>query len=133
MAQLQCVVVTPETTVLDKPAEFAVLPLYDGEIGLAPGHSPLIGRLGFGEMRITSGGQVERYYVDGGFVQMADNLVSVLTGRAIKAAELDSQVASEQLAAALARVATGDEAITSRDTAAARARAQVRIARRGQA
>ena len=67
---LQCVVVTPEETVLDARAEFVALPLYDGEIGIAPGHSPLIGRLGYGEMRIQSGGGTTSYYVDGGFVQV---------------------------------------------------------------
>ena len=50
---LQCIVVTPERTVRDTSAEFVALPLYDGEIGIAPGHSPMIGRLGSGEMRIV--------------------------------------------------------------------------------
>ena len=49
MAQLNCVVVTPEETALEQTASFIVLPLFDGEIGIGPGHSPLIGRLGFGE------------------------------------------------------------------------------------
>ncbi len=48
---LQCIVVTPERTVFDQPAEFVALTLFDGEIGIAPGHAPLIGRLGCGEMR----------------------------------------------------------------------------------
>ena len=64
-------------------ADFVALPLYDGEIGIAPGHSPFIGRLGYGELRVVNGGGRTRYYVDGGFVQVADNLVSVLTKRAI--------------------------------------------------
>ena len=55
-AALQCVVVTPEATVIDTPAEFVALPLYDGEVGIAPGRSPLIGRLGYGELRIRQTG-----------------------------------------------------------------------------
>ena len=51
---LRCVVVTPEATILDRPAEFVALPLYDGEIGIGRGHSPLIGRLGYGEMRLRT-------------------------------------------------------------------------------
>ena len=70
MAQLQCIVVTPEATVRDEPADFVALPLYDGEVGIAPGRSPMIGRLGYGEMRIKQGGQTSRYYVDGGFAQV---------------------------------------------------------------
>ena len=42
---LTCTVVTPETTVLDTSAFFVALPLFDGEIGIAPAHSPMIGRL----------------------------------------------------------------------------------------
>ena len=55
-AALQCVVVTPEATVIDTPAEFDALPLYDGEAGIAPGRSPLIFRLGYGELRIRRPG-----------------------------------------------------------------------------
>ena len=68
---LQCVVVTPERALLDEPADFVVLPMYDGELGVLPGRAPLIGRLGFGEMRVRRGGQTERYYVDGGFARSA--------------------------------------------------------------
>ena len=49
MAQLKCIVVTPESMVLDQAADFVALPLFDGELGIAPLHTPLIGRLGFGE------------------------------------------------------------------------------------
>ena len=45
---VQCVVVTPERAVLDEPADFVSLPMYDGELGILPGRAPLIGRLGYG-------------------------------------------------------------------------------------
>src|SRR5690606_6439597 len=101
--RLQCVVVTPEATVLDTRAEFVTVPLYDGEAGIAPLHSPMIGRLGFGELRIKRGDTVERFYVDGGFVQVADDVVSVLTNRALSASVLDAEVAQEQLRTALSQ------------------------------
>ena len=65
MPDLTCTVVTPEQTALETKADFVALPLFDGEIGILANHSPLIGRLGFGEMRIKSGGQTAVYYVDG--------------------------------------------------------------------
>ena len=74
--ELQCVVVTPERALLDEPADFVALPLYDGELGVLPGRAPLIGRLGFGELRIRKGDQTQRFYVDGGFVQVRDNVVT---------------------------------------------------------
>ena len=125
---LTVIVVTPEATIRETHAEFIVLPLYDGEIGIAPGHSAMIGRLGFGEMRITEGGHTDRYYVDGGFVQVSDNIVSVLTNRAIPAAQLDPQLAAEQLEAARHRPNNTPELEALRDRAQLQARAQLRVA-----
>jgi len=130
MGSLNCIVVTPEQTVLESEAEFIALPLYDGEIGIAPGHSPMIGRLGYGEMRLHRGGAVERYYVDGGFVQVANNSVSVLTSRAILASKLDAAAAEKGLAEACAKPGTTSELIEIRDRSIAKARAQIRTARR---
>lgn len=127
---LQCVVVTPETTVVDVPADFVALPLFDGECGIAPNHSPLIGRLGYGELRIRRGGETQRFYVDGGFVQVADNVVSVLTHRAVPAEELDTAAATEQLNTALARKAAGAEELAIRDRLISQARGQLRVAGR---
>ncbi|MBL9124791.1 MAG: ATP synthase F1 subunit epsilon [Planctomycetaceae bacterium] len=129
MAKLQSIVVTPEATVRDEPADFVVLPLYDGELGIAPGHTPLIGRLGFGEMRIVRDGVTTRIYLDGGFAQVADNVVSVMTSRAIPAENLDSAVAEQQLAAARGRRADTPETMALRDRAEQQARAQLRVAR----
>lgn len=127
---MQCVVVTPETTVLDTPADFVALPLYDGECGIAANHSPLIGRLGYGELRIRRGDDIERFYVDGGFVQVADNVVSVLTHRAVPAAALDRAAATEQLNTALTRKAAGPEELAIRDRLISQARGQLRVAGR---
>jgi F-type H+-transporting ATPase subunit epsilon len=126
---LECIVVTPEATVLETSAEFVALPLYDGEIGIAPGHSPLIGRLGYGEMRIKSAGATNSYYVDGGFVQVTGDVVSILTNRAFPAAELDPQQAAEQLVAARARAANSDELLAIRERLETQARAQLRLAK----
>src|SRR5207249_10064603 len=97
---LRCVVVTPERAVLDETATFVALPLYDGELGVLPGRLPLIGRLGFGELRVVQGTAVRRYYVDGGFVQIRTNVVTVLTAKAIPAAEINAAAAREALAVA---------------------------------
>src|SRR5437764_9225174 len=126
---ITCTVVTPEQTALETKAQFVALPLFDGEIGIAPNHSPLIGRLGYGEMRIKAGGQTQVYYVDGGFVQVADNVVAVLTNRAVPAKNLDPAAAERQLAAALERPANTPELMEFRDRQVAQARAQIRTAR----
>jgi F-type H+-transporting ATPase subunit epsilon len=127
---LHCVVVTPEQTALDQDAEFVALPLFDGEIGIASDHSPLIGRLGYGEMRIKAGGTTKTLYVDGGFVEVAGNVVSVLTNRAVPATKVDGAAAETQLANALRHPASTPEQFDIRDRQIAQARAQIRIARR---
>jgi F-type H+-transporting ATPase subunit epsilon len=129
--KLTCTVVTPEQTALQTEADFVALPLYDGEIGIAPRHTPLIGRLGFGELRIVSGGTTRSFYVDGGFVQVADDQIAVMTDRAVPAAALDVAAAEKQLAAALSRPALSPQMMEIRDRQIAQARAQMRTARRG--
>ncbi len=125
---MQVSVVTPEATALETKATFVALPLYDGELGISPAHSPFIGRLGYGELRVVEGSVTKRYYVDGGFVQVADDVVSILTNNAKAAENLSSSAAREQLAAARAKVANSEELLTIRDRQETQARAQLRIA-----
>jgi F-type H+-transporting ATPase subunit epsilon len=126
---MQCIVVTPERTVRDQPVEFVAVTLYDGEIGIAPGHAPLLGRLGCGEMRIVQAGKTERFYHEGGFLEVLDDTVTVLTPRAMPAEQIDPAVAREQLASALAKPAHTPELLAQRDRATAISRAQLRVAR----
>ena len=131
MAQLRCIIVTPEETAMEQESSFVVVPLFDGELGVAPGHSPLIGRLGFGELRLTaSDGTKSRFYVDGGFVQVANDVVTVLTGKTVPARDLDVAVAEEQLAEAMKRPVNTDELLELRERAVLQARSQIRIAQR---
>lgn len=127
---LHVVIVTPEATVVDTSADFIALPLVDGEYGVAPQHSPMIGRLGYGELRIRSGGHVIRYYADGGFVQVNNNIVSVLTNRALPAESLDPAIASENLRTANGRRAAGPEELAIRERLVSQARGQLRVAER---
>lgn len=130
MAELNCVVVTPEETFLDTKTDFVTLPLFDGEIGIAPQHSPLIGRLGFGEMRLGTGDHTQRYYVDGGFVQVADDVVSILTNRVLPVADLNAEAIAEQLESVRSEPAKTAEMMEIRDRAVSQARAQLRLSQR---
>lgn len=129
---LQCVVVTPERAVLDERVDFVALPMYDGELGVLPGRAPLIGRLGYGELRTRRGEAVERYFVDGGFAQVRADVVTVLTQRAIRAGDLNPAEAERALQEAQAPAPT-PEAQAARTKAQDRARAQLRVARHAHA
>jgi F-type H+-transporting ATPase subunit epsilon len=126
--RIRCLVVTPERTTLDEPVDFAAIPLYDGELGILPGHTPLIGRLGYGTLRVKSGGAERRYFVDGGFAQLRDDVLTVLTQRAIPADQLDASAAAGELDKARSMVATTDLQREEKERAIARARAQLRTA-----
>jgi F-type H+-transporting ATPase subunit epsilon len=125
---MQVTVVTPETTLLDTSAEFVALPLYDGEIGVAPLHAPFIGRLGYGELRVVTNNVTSRYYVDGGFVQCADNVISILTNHAAPAEKIDPAAARLDLTAALKAPANSDELLALRVKQLEQARAKIRVA-----
>jgi len=128
---MECIVVTPEAAVRDGTAIFVALPLYDGEIGIAPLHAPMIGRLGYGEMRIRTGDdKVERFYVDGGFVQVVNNIVYVLTNRAVPASKVNASAAAELLAAARSRPTPTAELLAIRDRLESQARGQLWVAKR---
>ena len=133
---VRCVIVTPEQTSLDTQARSVTLPLFDGLRGVAGGHSPFIGRLGAGEVRITgeqggSGDAVRRMFVDGGFVEVGHDVVTVITQRAIPVEKLDPAAARAEFEKVQAARATGPEAIDAKLDAAATARAVVRAAARG--
>ena len=125
---LHCVVVTPERALLDEAADFVALPMYDGELGVLPGRAPLIGRLGYGELRIRRAGQTRRFFVDGGFAQVRANEVTVLTSRALRAEEIDPEAATQALQAAHSPAAT-PQAQEARLRAQERARALLRVVR----
>src|SRR5205807_843133 len=112
---LKCMVVTPERVVVDETVEFVALPLYDGELGVLVDRAPLTGRLGFGELRTTHGGATHSYYIEGGFVQVHSNVVSVLTPKAVAVKDINTVALESQLSSL-----TG--------TALAKAKAQLHVA-----
>lgn len=130
MSDLRCVIVTPERTEVDITAASVVVPLIDGEMGILKNHSPLVGRLGYGVLRVKdAGGATQKYFVEGGFVQVAENIVSVLTDRVMKQELVTSTAASEAMTAALNMPNSSPDQTALRDKATARARAMQRVAR----
>lgn len=127
-SQLKCVVVTPEMAVLDEPADFVAVPMYDGELGVLPGRAPLIGRVGVGELRLQQGNKMKRYFVDGGFVQIRSDVVTVLTSKAMPAEAIDANVAQNDLNQALATPAKSESDAAASKKIQASARAKLRMA-----
>jgi F-type H+-transporting ATPase subunit epsilon len=127
MAELRCIVVTPEKTELDISASSITVPLFDGEIGILPGRAPMVGRLGFGLMTVKSNTGSTKHYVDGGFIQVTRESVCVLTDRLLNPESLDSAQATKDLEAATAMLAVTAEAHAAKTRALSQARAKLRI------
>lgn len=126
---IRCVVVTPERTELDREADFVALPMYDGELGIQPGRAPMIGRLGYGVLRLQTSAGPQRYFVDGGFAQVESDVVSILTARAIVVDSLSVDSAARMLSDALELPSNTPELAKIKEAAVRRARGQLRAAR----
>ncbi|MCR9295005.1 MAG: ATP synthase F1 subunit epsilon [bacterium] len=127
MSELKCVVVTPEQTELDVTVQSVTLPMFDGEMGILKGHSPLVGRLGYGVLRIQANGGPSQYFIEGGFVQVAADVVSVLTDRLIPMSEVTQESANSALKAALEMPTDQPDVALAREKAIHRARAMIRV------
>ncbi len=74
---------------LDADALGVVAPAFDGEIGVLHGHAPMLALLGSGEMRVNGlDGKVRHLAIRGGFIQINDNKVTILTPESAAAEEI---------------------------------------------
>ena len=125
---INCIVVTPAETALETEVNSISLPLFDGDKGVMADHAPMIGRLGSGELKLQGSEGASRFYIEGGFVQVLDNTVSILTNRVIGVEDLDSNTIQQKLSDALAMPGKNDEELDVRERAVDAARAQLRVA-----
>ena len=129
-SNLRIVLVTPETTLLDEPVEALRFPLYDGQIGILPGRAPLVGRLGYGELEMTTSAGKTSYFIDGGFVQVKQGAVSLLTNRAQVASSLDPRQAEDELQKAQQEPGRSDAEFAEKEKDLIRARRKLALARK---
>ncbi|HMC56537.1 MAG TPA: ATP synthase F1 subunit epsilon [Gemmatimonadaceae bacterium] len=74
---LKVSVISPEASLFEGEASSVVAPAFDGEVGILTGHAPMMTLLGKGQLRIDNAGR--KFEVDGGFLQVVDNRVRVVT------------------------------------------------------
>ena len=84
-------IVTPEARVFSDTIDTVVIPTVDGEIGILPGHIPLLTQVQDGELRVTKGTVVSFLAVGGGFAQDSGDKVSILAERAITEDKIDEK------------------------------------------
>ncbi|MBR0673050.1 ATP synthase F1 subunit epsilon [Neoroseomonas soli] len=99
MATFQLEFVSPEKLLLSRPVEMAVLPAAEGEMGVLPGHAPMIVALRGGVISVREGGQdTEKLFVAGGFAEVTPTRVTILAEEATPVAQLSKADAERRIA-----------------------------------
>jgi F-type H+-transporting ATPase subunit epsilon len=120
--------VTPERQLLDEEATYASIPAWDGQMGLMHQRAPLLAKLGDGPLRLDlAQGGSKWFFVGGGFAQMKDNKLSLVTAEARPAEEIVRTEAEASLKEAQARVTHTPDESTKRDRELRRARAMIEV------
>ena len=90
MATIHIDIVSAEREIFSGEADMVFAPAIMGEIGIAPGHTPLVTRLAPGEVRVKHpDGKEEGFYVSGGMLEVQPKIVTVLSDTAVRAEDLD--------------------------------------------
>jgi len=126
----QLSVVTPEREVLALEARFAALPAFDGEMGILAHRAPLLAQLGSGALRIEAADGARRVlFVHGGFAQMVDDKLTLLTEEAREPDSVDRATAEQYVTEAATMADRTEPAFEKKRRALERARALRRLAR----
>lgn len=123
-----CSVITPERAVLEADATFVAFPAHDGEVGILKDRAPLLYKMGIGVLRVETPEGNHVFFVDGGFAQMVENRLTLLTEQAKSVDEIDRAAAERALAEAREMPMDTDAAFAARQRAVQRAEVQIRLA-----
>jgi F-type H+-transporting ATPase subunit epsilon len=133
-ATLKLEIVTPEAKAFSGDVEMVTLFGSEGEMGIMPGHMPIMTQIVAGELTVRQNGENLFIAVGDGFAQITAEKVSVLTDMAIKADEIDeakAEAAQKKAEARLAQKLSDEEAATVQ-ASLAHATAQLNVKRRHQ-
>ena len=125
-------IVTPDGVAYSEDVEMVTFTGVEGDLGILPGHTPLVTQLQPGEMIVLRSGREELLAVGGGLVVVTGKLVAILTDMAIAADKIDEAKVEEarQRAEARLREKISDEEVASVNASLARSLAQLRVKRR---
>jgi F-type H+-transporting ATPase subunit epsilon len=126
---IELIIVTPEKQLLRERVVDVVVPGAEGELGILPGHAPLMTELGIGELnyRGASGNASGVLAVIRGFAEVLGDRVTILAETAERAAEIDLARAEAAKARAEKRLTSGDPNIDLDRVSIALQRALIRI------
>lgn len=90
-------IVTPEARVYSDTVDSVVIPTVEGEIGVLPGHLPLLSQVADGELRVTKGNTMEALVIGEGFVEIQGDKVSILAEHAIEENQIDEEAVEKAM------------------------------------
>jgi F-type H+-transporting ATPase subunit epsilon len=99
-------IVTPEAKVYSDTIDTVVIPTVEGEIGILPGHIPLLTQVADGELRVQKGSETQYLAVSGGFAQIEGDSVRVLAENAISEDKIDPSAVEAAMKRAEQEIAT---------------------------
>ena len=79
---MRVTLISPDRSVYDGEATSVIAPAYDGEVGILPHHAPFMTLLGDGRLVVRTASEVQRFRVRGGFLQVRDDVVRLVTEHA---------------------------------------------------
>jgi len=96
--QMHCDIVSAEESIFSGLVEMVIAAGALGDLGIAPGHAPLLTALNPGPVRlIKEGGEEEVFYVSGGFLEVQRGVVTLLADTALRAADVDEAAAAQAM------------------------------------
>lgn len=126
--ELHLQVITPERKLLDRHVTRVTVPEVDGYVTLLPGHAPIVGEVGFGDLQYEADGVMSHVAVTGGFLQVEGNMVKVLANSALIPEEINAERARNAEKRASERLNSGDPDLDYERAISALNRAQARLA-----
>ena len=95
---VQCNIVSADESLFSGSVTMVIATGSLGEMGITPGHAPLLSDLNPGPVRLLKGGgEEEIYYLSGGYIEVQPTSVSILADKAVRAGDIDEAAASEAL------------------------------------
>lgn len=135
----RCKLITPEARVFDAQASYVNVPMWDGARGFMAGAGAVVGRVGYGELRVEFVDRYEvgikleesgrkQWFVSGGFVQFVNNELTILADSAVEAEKLDAKTIRAELDAANQKSSSNSDVMDRITTERNRARAKLAMA-----
>ena len=126
--ELHLSLVSPASTYFDGPVRSVQIPVHDGLIGVMADHAPMVSTLGFGLLTIRGEDGEKSFVIDGGFLEILNNRLTVLANSAEALEDVDLEAAQKEFEEAQSMVAAGEKQVEERMERIAAARTRIKYA-----